>query len=468
MPTNQRARLVLHPVVLVALLLASGLAIGLGFVLRRGGESIAEANGPTHPIRLAGLQVSSDHLDFGEFDPGITVSRALRLRNDGASPITLRIEGSDPFVVTPPTLTVPAGEVSLVTVTASPKRPGSIREELRIFQEGASHRPLVVLLQGNARGGNGVASSAPGAAPAEGTPGSRPEGSDVASARLASGDEGRVGGASPSGAGAQAPGTVSISRSTAEPTEGSDGAPSASGPQVTAVPPGVAVVPFGGSGPTPRSMAEAAPNVPGDAADGETPVPVPRNPRNPRTLEPKEPEDPDKPPPTAPALVVSPASTVSLMGTTNRFYPQQVGVFGSESGGSFSLASSLQWPKIPLAFGQSMLIMQTGASVGTYDRSSGQVSIAVSLSATDSNGNAAPIPMTLTTGTVVNRNSSGVLISVTGQPRAGNSGELRLVGIAKIPRGFKNQAEEQLVIVDLSASLGFGSSGEANASVANE
>jgi hypothetical protein len=72
--------------------------------------------------------------------------------------------------------------------------------------------------------------------------------------------------------------------------------------------------------------------------------------------------------------------------------------------------------------------------------------------------------MNLSTGTVVTRNSSGVLISLTGQPRTPGTGQLRLVGVAKIPPGYRNQAEEQLVMVDLYGVLGFGSSGAGNAS----
>ena len=77
--------------------------------------------------------------------------------------------------------------------------------------------------------------------------------------------------------------------------------------------------------------------------------------------------------------------------------------------------------------------------------------------AVDSNGNSAPIVLALTTGTIVTRNANGVLVSLTGQPRASGSGQLRLVGIAKIPVGFRNGAEQQLVSVDVVGSLTFAS-----------
>jgi hypothetical protein len=79
------------------------------------------------------------------------------------------------------------------------------------------------------------------------------------------------------------------------------------------------------------------------------------------------------------------------------------------------------------------------------------------MQAVDSDGDAAPIPMRLTTGTIVARNDAGVVVSISGTPRSGD-GLVRLVGIDKIPTGFNNGAEEQLVVVEILASLRFGTS----------
>src|SRR5437773_1759456 len=124
MVSNQRARLVLHPVVFIALLIVVGLAIGGGLVWHRGGSD-PRARGAASSS-LAGLQVSSNHLDFGNVGVDRAVSRQLLLRNRGTEPITLRIEGADAFTVEPRSLTVPARGAARVLVTANPSAPGTI------------------------------------------------------------------------------------------------------------------------------------------------------------------------------------------------------------------------------------------------------------------------------------------------------------------------------------------------------
>jgi hypothetical protein len=161
------------------------------------------------------------------------------------------------------------------------------------------------------------------------------------------------------------------------------------------------------------------------------------------------------PQPSLAALSVSSGSTLALLGTTNEFDPQQVGVVGEGAGGPFTLASSLTLPRIPLAFGQSIAFSQTGAAEGSCDTASGEVTLTLRLEAVDSNGNAAPITLALTTGTVVTRNANGALISLSGQARAAETGLLRLVGVAKIPTGFQNGAEDQIVTIEVLGSLTF-------------
>ena len=64
----------------------------------------------------------------------------------------------------------------------------------------------------------------------------------------------------------------------------------------------------------------------------------------------------------------------------------------------------------------------------------------------------------MTTGTSFGRNQAGVVVSISGTPRAADTGIVRLVGIQKIPMGYRNGAEQHLVIVEILASLDFGSS----------
>jgi hypothetical protein len=196
--------------------------------------------------------------------------------------------------------------------------------------------------------------------------------------------------------------------------------------------------------PTPNPAADAP-------LDDETPAPV-RSSRNTSTPPADEPGPDDAS--SVASLIVAPQSSVSLLGTRNSFYPQQLGVLGAATGGAFSLASSVQVPHVPLAFGQSMEFSQQGAAVGNFDPGSGQVSLSLPLQAVDSRGNAAPVVLSLTTGTVMTRNANGVLLSLTGEPRS-VQGRLRLVGMGKIPPGYGNGAEEQIVMVEILGNLSF-------------
>jgi hypothetical protein len=64
--------------------------------------------------------------------------------------------------------------------------------------------------------------------------------------------------------------------------------------------------------------------------------------------------------------------------------------------------------------------------------------------------------MQLTTGSVAARNPHGVLIPINGESRSA-AGLLRLVGITKIPDGYGNGAAQELVMVELIATLQFAS-----------
>jgi hypothetical protein len=123
-----------------------------------------------------------------------------------------------------------------------------------------------------------------------------------------------------------------------------------------------------------------------------------------------------------------------------------------------ALAQPLQFPQVPLAFGESMLFSQIAPVSGAYSPSSGDVQLQIPVQAIDTDGDAAPLTLNLTTGTVVARNESGKLVTLSGSPRAPKAGVLRLVAIEKIPVGYKNGAEEHLVVFEILASLSFGTS----------
>ncbi len=455
MQSNQRARLVLGPLGLILVLVTAGLVTGIGIALlhRRPSANDVARNAPTH-TSTSGIVLSSDRLDFGEIVLDRAVARQLLLRNTGSEAVQVRLEGSgDAFVVSPRSLTLEPGRVSRVTVTANPKKPGSLKDELRVFADGSSKAPLVVVLEGRARdtGVLGLASVDAGSAgggPAAGA-GSRADASTTpltGDAETAT----QTGDAPPAG-------SVQITRSSTSAVSDLAGDGDASGTRAGGShAPGMVVVPVA------RSMSDR-PNVPSPDEPpraGEEPAPVGSK----KPVLDKKPKDPAEPPPSAPTFAVLQTSTLSLLGSLNSFYPQQVGVLGSATGGSFSLTSALQLPRVPLAFGQSMLFNQAGAAGGEFDASSGQVTLHLLIEAVDSNGNAAPLNVDMTTGTVYARNSSGVLISMSGQPRAPDSGLMQLVGVGKIPAAspdgtrYRNGGEQQLVIIDIKASLSFPSS----------
>ncbi len=465
MHSNQRARLVLHPVVFIALLVIAGCALGLGIVWRRSSSaSGASESGTTQATAIAGLQISSDHLDFGEVGLDRSVSRQLRLGNSGPDPIALRIEGGDAFVVNPRRLTVQPQTAARVTVTANPTKPGAMQAQLFLFQDGAAEPSLVVSLEANASV-NATGTREPSGADPEA--GSEQDADAVAlSGQPGTAEVYPLGGVSPAANadGTQPAGSVQISRTMGEGAGDDSGSATASSRSgsASAAPPTVAA-PFDATPRTPRSIADRPRGLPTGSApvEGEEAVDIThKNPHDADELAQDDDSGGGSDDAQPSAFVVASSSSLSLMGTMNRFYPQQIGVSGSESGGAFGLVTGIQFPKIPLAFGQSMTFAQNGPATGQYDHSSGQTELRMILDATDSNGRTAPVDMRLTTGSVVTRNNSGVLISVNGQPRVGSSGQLRLVGIGKIPLNFGNAAEQQLVMVDIIASLAFGSSGQ--------
>ncbi len=159
-----------------------------------------------------------------------------------------------------------------------------------------------------------------------------------------------------------------------------------------------------------------------------------------------------------PKLTISSASILRLLGSTSAFYPQEIGIIGSAAGGPVTLNGSIEFPQLGLAFGESMIFTPTGPITGVWDSGTGQVDLQVPVNAIDSDGDAAPLVLNLTTGVAYGRNQSGVVISAAGTPRMPDSQILKLVAIAQIPVGYHNGAEQRLVTLEVLASMTFGSS----------
>jgi hypothetical protein len=131
-------------------------------------------------------------------------------------------------------------------------------------------------------------------------------------------------------------------------------------------------------------------------------------------------------------------------------------VLGTGQGGPTSLSTKVLFPQVSLAFGELMRFEHIGQGGGTFDPSTGQMSVAVQVAAVDAEGDVAPFTMSLTTGTTFGRNADGIVFSLTGMPRSQATGVLRLVGVGLIPFGHKNSAEHAVVLVEILGQLDFG------------
>jgi len=447
MNSNQRARLVLNPLTLVVALLVLGVAAGATYLLLRRGNAADSVAASAATAPNGDIVLSSDELDFGTMRSDRAVVRQLLLRNHGNAPARLRIDASDRILAEPRSLEISSNSIARVFLTARPGEPGPWEDEIHVVREGTDEAPLVVRLRGSSRAASDLSARASGEIPSSAVDVAYVDAA-IPSAGDGAGDANATRGTnSASSASSATAGSVEITRSS-----GSGGGtdPGDAGSADPKSPRGSAQLPSGYSQ-VARSISERPIEPASDSAeDGEEPSPIHR--KTPSDIEKKKETEPR---PGISALVITSSSTVNLMGSSNIFSPQQVVVLGSASGGSFSLASPLSIPRIPLAFGQSMQFIQRGSAVGSFDPGSGQVVLNVAVDSVDSSGHSAPFVVQLTTGSVVTRNTGGILVSVNGEARATGSGLLRLVGIAKIPEGYRSGAEMELVTFDLVATLQF-------------
>jgi hypothetical protein len=478
------------------LMSAAVLAVTLGLAFRLGVfDSVGRAE--DEPWTIA---VSSKRLDFGRVPINGSVVRQLVVRNDGPQPVRAQIlvDGKS-YRVSPDNLILHPGVSSRISVVAEADAPGSLTDSLRIQLED-DPSSLVIALDGEA-----TDDPAPQAAP---DPGSlplhveiQPDTVDevarelVARAQRTGDAPGRVApqfhadasrGAGPGDAdGARTLVAVPNGSSRIEPVPG--GADPGDAGEVSVEDRssrtlgGLTVLPYDPATAAPfRSLAES-PAATGqeitsndaaganeihsripDAGEDGLPTTPPGDLGGDDDLfdddlfddDDKKPgEEPD--PYQAPAFRISGLSTVRLLGAVASFYPQALPVAGSDAGGPFAVNGSFEFPQVPLAFGESMVFAQAGNPTGGFDALTGQVILQLPVQAVDSDGDAAPIVLNLTTATVVTRNESGVVVSITGSPRVSDTGMLRLVAIEKIPAGFDNGAEQHLIVVEMLASLTF-------------
>ncbi len=437
------------------------------------------------------IAVSTTSLYFGVLPAHGSVLRKVVLRNDGSLPVKASLAVSDPdsYSVAERELELEPGASSVVSVRANPARPGMFRDELRITVGGSEAEPVVIALHGRVAPSTGDESVA---AAREAVSSGLARKADAA--REARGDvvarsmpRSRAGGASepPRAGGASKSGP---SR-TAGPGTGSASAGGAEDDRDYVVPvspsqrPGAVMRPYDPATSTPivgmvetvrpvitneisaEELAGAQPS-PEQAPLGDDPEDIPEdlleeNPLDdddskPDPFDDEKDDDPD--PFTRPTLTISGTSTVTLLGSSVTFYPQQIDVLGGDGGGPLELLGGISFPAVGFAFGESMVFNPTGSITGTFDSQTRQLSLNVPIAAVDSDGDAAPIMLHLTTGMAAGKNDSGIVVSLSGSPRDPASGVLKLVGIQPIPVGHRNGAENHLMFVEVPGRLTFGTS----------
>lgn len=425
----------------------------------------------------AQVSASSDVLDFGSTALNAPVVRQLLLRNVGDEPVVavLSVDSSEtPFVTDVGRVTLMPAVSSRIPVRLNASRPGQFVDRLKIsFPNGAE--PLMIELRGRTIDETAT-----------------PRGSDVAGRQLEQArpldEAGRAsadGGQPPAAGSAREPASTSGSRMAGRAGEAGSYEGSAARPYRSTADAGQQyagsegagvsrVYPFDPAVSAPVvGVADSPPQIVADrmtAADRAAARPlhesVPDAPAGPGGSDPADgddspTEDPPKPeevdPGATPILTLSNLSAVTLLGTSVRFSPQGIRLEGSPQGGSIGVQELIQFPLVPLAFGESMQILQAGPGAGVFNPAAGAFKLQLPLVVVDNDGDAAPVLVELTTGTSYGRNDAGIVVSLSGSPRAADSGWLKLVGLQKIPVGFRNGAEDHLVMFEILGRLSFNS-----------
>jgi hypothetical protein len=487
----------LHPAILIVSLAAVSIAVGAAFSLGLFGESEPES---VDPLRIT---LSSDRLDFGDVQLHGVATRQLILRNDGDRPLTAELVVDDESVrVRPERLILHPGVGSRVEIELSGEEIGDLSDALRVVVDEPGRDPLLVALTGRVqqdaprpsaleasrsrRSAGGDAQAGAGertgaASPTEASRSTEPTGRDSRGERPTRIAANLTEAGQEAGVAAQGTGSATVSGTTRRPEASGDATRSRTADRAAnsaSRNPAIKVLPYDPATSAPvRSLAEPPPPVPDQISeeeaananripsktDGEElPETLPDEPYDDdddRERDMGERREDDDDPFVSPTLTISGQSIVRVLGHEAGFYPQAIDVLGTDMGGPLNLLGPVDFPVVPLAFGGSILFAQLGVPAsGGWDARSGQVTLQIPIQAVDADGDAAPMQLVLTTGTAMERNQAGAVVAISGTPRDPRSGICRLVGISKIPVGFKNNGEQHLVIVEILASLTFGTS----------
>ncbi len=487
----------LRPMLIVLFAVAGAMALAWAGGIFRGDLGQREPGPREHPS----IVISSHRLDFGVISLNKSVVRQLVLHNESAHPVRARLSVEDSsYSLSPDHLTLQAGASARVSVAAKPSKPGVFRHELRIVLDTDDAEPLMVALQGRVEEGlpdeqSAQASKRPDLpsgqialqVPASGSGRDIPEGLDrgvilssegrdatpepTAIAMVVS-DPGVVFTGDPVllSAPDDAAGEAELAGEKALDTDTRATAGGGEVPRDGRLRPGSLAVNFIPIDPAPGApigdFDEPSAAIPTEISDEEAaaaerlPSQIPED-EDPDALpeDLEHEEDPwDSEPTVSPTLSISNLSSLMLLGSGSRFSTQQVSVQGTNQGGPISLQGFMEFPLVLLAFGESMLFSQSAMAAGSFESVTGEVNLQLPVVAIDSDGNAAPMVISLTTGTTIARNSTGAVVSLTGNPRIAGSGLLKMVGIGKIPTGFRNGAEDHIVFIEIIGTLNFGAS----------
>jgi len=431
------------------------LACGAGWILSRPAETEVVAAAP--PIK-----VSSDRLDFGSMAPGDVVERLLVVRNEGAEPLRVRfvLEGTA-FRVDRDEMILHPGIDSRVQIAAHSDEASSLEDRLEILLDGAA--PVTVLLTGRAGVELAEAARTQQVETAE-----RPVRSSEAMPDPTDRQQPAVAFAIEEPAPAiEADAPTVVAPATAAATTAAQAAAAPPKPRPVAnrmvasaggsdrrhperVGNELLVLPFDpatsvpirtlGEEARPRIASESisdderanARRIQSEHGDGDLASQIREDEES--DIFDREREQ-DEPTMKGPVLEIYPNSLVTIAGYGNTFYPQEIGLVGSEAGGGLGLAQPIQFPTVFMSFGQSVLPSQQGAVVGTWDPASGNVDLQMPVAFVDSDGDAAMVQIALTTRTAFARDASGDVIALSGTPRQPGSNLVRLVALAKMPRG---------------------------------
>lgn len=486
MPGDRRWSVKSALLVLACLLTFGALAAWL-FDVGRGAPRAPEST--VAAAAKPSIAVSTTSLYFGVLPVHGSVLRKVVLRNDGSLPVTASLVASDPgtYSVGERELRLEPGASSVVSVTANPAKPGMFRDELVINFGGGEQKPLVIALHGRVAQSAGDPESLAAArgAVSSGLPRTADKirearGDEVARSMPSSRASGPVG--------TTRAGTANKSGLSRATGADMDGGSAGSGRGEDARVPSGAVSPSRRRGAValPYDPATSAPIVsmveslrqvtdeisaeeranaqpsPEQAPLGDDPEDIPEDLQdqdedpfdNPFDDE----KDDGKDPFTRPTFTISNTSTVTLLGSSVTFYPQQIDVEGADGGGPLQLNGGISFPAVAFAFGESMVFNPNGSVTGGFDSQTGQVYFDVPIAAVDSDGDAAPMMLRLTTGMAAGRNDSGIVVSLSGIARNPASGLLKLVGVQSIPVGHSNGAEDHLMFVEVPGKLTFGTS----------